>query len=278
MSTTNQLHLWDDRFFYITEAIQSGLTARASATLLASASGRPFVLVALDGTVLRCTAALVAPHVPRQLDADGCGLLSLNVDPASGTFRRLAARLDGRGILPLDAAGFGALREDFEGALHGELDSPALRRLSGGMLDAACGSAVKRPRGADRPCLDPRVERVLQRMRDAGSHGMAVPLCDLAAVACLSPGRLTHLFHEQTGLSIKRYLLWSKIRRTVQMMASGMPLTGIALAGGFTDGAHMSRTFQRCFGLTPSFLADAGRVDVFVDDCAHTAWRGTQGG
>ncbi|MVT38267.1 helix-turn-helix domain-containing protein [Acidovorax citrulli] len=266
MPIHNQLHLWGDRFFYITEAIQSGFTARAAAALLASATGRPFTLVALDGSVLRCTAALVAPQIPRRLDADGCGLLSLNVDPASDTFRRLAARLGGQGILPLDAAAFGAQRDVFEGALHGQLDSASLRRLSSAMLEAAGGRAAPRPRS------DPRVELVLQCVRDAGIHGESVALGELAAVACLSPGRLTHLFHEQTGLSIRRYLLWTKIRRTVQMMASDMPLTDIALAGGFTDGAHMSRTFQRCFGLTPPFLADASRVDVFVDDGAQTAW------
>ncbi|MFD2297225.1 hypothetical protein QRO11_18145 [Paracidovorax citrulli] len=107
MPIHNQLHLWGDRFFYITEAIQSGFTARAAAALLASATGRPFTLVALDGSVLRCTAALVAPQIPRRLDADGCGLLSLNVDPASDTFRRLAARLGGAGH---PAAGCGRFR------------------------------------------------------------------------------------------------------------------------------------------------------------------------
>ena len=36
----NFLHLWDDRFLYITPAIQSGLTARSSATVLASGYAR----------------------------------------------------------------------------------------------------------------------------------------------------------------------------------------------------------------------------------------------
>ena len=121
MATSNHLHLWEDRFFYITPAIQSGLTARSSATLLASVSGRPFTLVTLDGSVLRCTAAIVAPHVPRQLDADGCGLLSLNIDPASAAFRELSATLGNRSILPVNVAIFGRLRDQFEGALHGQM-------------------------------------------------------------------------------------------------------------------------------------------------------------
>lgn len=276
MPATNQLHLWDDRFFYITPTIQSGLTARSSATLLASATGRPFTLVTEDGSVLRCTAALIAPHVPRQLDADGCGLLSLNTDPASDAFRQLATRLDGKGIVPLDSACFGALRDRFEGALHRQLGHAQLRHLSDGMLGALCGASQQRAPPAE-VALDQRVERVLQEVRAASARGV-VPLQELAEVACLSPDRLTHLFREQTGLSIKRYLLWSKIRRAVQMMVSGRPLTEIALAGGFTDSAHMSRTFQRYFGLPPSFLAHAGQVDVVVDLQARAAWASQIGG
>eukprot|EP01032_Pedospumella_encystans_P004150 gene4150-4913_t len=99
----NFLHLWDDRFLYITPAIQSGLTARSSATVLASVSGHPFMLEAADGTRTYCTAAVVAPHVARRLAVEGCGLLSLNIDPASGAYRMLSRQLGGHGIQVFDA-------------------------------------------------------------------------------------------------------------------------------------------------------------------------------
>ena len=267
MPTPNHLHLWEDRFFYITPAIQSGLTARSSATLLASVSGRPFTLVALDGCVLRCTAAIVAPHVPRQLDADGCGLLSLNIDPASATFRDLSTALGNRSILPIHAACFGRLRDQFEGALHGQIGTDQLHELSARMVQSVCGAR------AQRGLLDARVNRVLNRLHLASGQGSTIPLKELAALACLSPDRMTHLFREQTGMSIKRYLLWAQIRRTVQLMATGGSLTQIALSGGFTDASHMSRTFQRYFGLSPSFLANAGSVAVVVDEHALRTWQ-----
>lgn len=174
MPTSNHLHLWEDRFFYITPAIQSGLTARSSATLLASVSGRPFTLVTLDGSVLRCTAAIVAPHVPRQLDADGCGLLSLNIDPASAAFRELSATLGNRSILPVNVAIFGRLRDQFEGALHGQIGTQQLRELSACMLQAVCGAR------AQRGPLDPRVNSVLHRLHVASGQGATIPLKELA--------------------------------------------------------------------------------------------------
>lgn len=257
------LHLWDDRLLYITPAIQSGLTARSLVTLLASATGRPFLLEAPDGTRLQCSAALVAPHVPRRLDADGCGLLSLNLDPTSGACRRLSGVLSDHGIRVIDARCFGRLREHFEAALLGVLDSGQVCELSIRMVDAVTGQPT-----LDAP-LDPRIERVLHQVR---SHVGRLPLRELSAVACLSPDRLTHLFREQVGLSLKSYVLWAKIRRSVEQFASGRRLTDIALDGGFTDAAHMSHTFQRYFGLTPSFLADSARVEVSLGLGAVGAW------
>lgn len=261
MGTHNFLHLWDDRFLYITPAIQSGLTARSSATLLASASGHPFTLEAADGTRVRCTAALVAPHVSRRLDVDGCGLLSLNLDPASCAYRMLARHMGGHGIQPIDARRFGRLRDDFELAQCGLLGDCKLQRLSAKLVEAITES----PELA--ATLDSRVERVLEAIR---AHAGQIPLRDLSAVACLSPDRLTHLFAAQVGVSIKRYALWAKVRRTVQQFTGRRPLTDVALVSGFTDAAHMSRTFQRYFGLTPSFLAN--QVHVTADAQASDAW------
>ncbi len=261
MASQNFLHLWDDRFLYITPAIQSGLTARSSATLLASVSGHPFTLEAVDGTRTRCTAALVAPHVARRLDVDGCGLLSLNLDPASSAYRMLAKRMGGHGILPIDARRFGRLRDDFDPAQCGELCKERLQALSVKLVEAI----TEFPEIG--VTIDRRIDRVLQAIR---AHAGKIQLRELSAVACLSPDRLTHLFAEQVGVSVKRYALWTKVRRTVQQFTAQRPLTDVALVSGFTDAAHMSRTFQRYFGLPPSFLAS--QVRVTADEQASHAW------
>lgn len=257
MGQHNYLHLWDDRFLYLTPEIHSGLTARSSATLLVSPPGRPFRLEALDGTRVRCEAALVAPHVPRRLDVDdGGGLLSLNLDPASAAYRMLARRGSGQGIQVLDGRCFGRkLRESFQPALDGALTARQLRSLSAGLIEAVAGSPEQ-----DGTALDPRVARVLRMIRDSAEPQS---LARLSALACLSPDRLSHLFAQQVGLSIKRYALWTKVRRSIEQFGSGRRLTDAALDSGFADAAHMSRTFQSYFGLPPSFLAS--QVSVLTD-------------
>ncbi|MBS0452271.1 MAG: helix-turn-helix transcriptional regulator [Proteobacteria bacterium] len=258
MGQNNYLHLWDDRFLYLTPEIHSGLTARSSATLLVAPAGRPFRLQALDGTRVRCEAALVAPHVPRRLDVDdGGGLLSLNLDPSSAAYRMLARRGSGQGIQVLDGRCFGPkLRECFQPALDGALSARQLRALSAGLIEAVAGS----PERGDSE-LDPRVARVLGAIRDSAEPQS---LAHLSTLACLSPDRLSHLFTQQVGLSIKRYALWTKVRRSVEQFSGGRRrLTDAALDSGFADAAHMSRTFQSYFGLPPSFLAS--RVSVLTD-------------
>ena len=71
MPAKTHLHLWDDRFLYVTPDIQSGLTARSSATLLVSATAKPFTLVTLDGQQLGAdhSTALVATNAIASLAA-----------------------------------------------------------------------------------------------------------------------------------------------------------------------------------------------------------------
>ncbi|MCR6474676.1 helix-turn-helix domain-containing protein [Variovorax sp. ZS18.2.2] len=261
MTAQNFLHLWDSSFLYVTPAIESDLTARSSVTLLASVSGHPFRLEAADGTRALCTAAVVAAGTQRRLYVDGCGLLSLNLDPGSSAYRTLSQWMNGHGIVPIDAQCFGRLRDSFEAAQCGALAEHHLQSLSTRMVEAV----TERPESEGG--LDPRIDSV---MRVARSHAGPLPLQDLSEVACLSPDRLTHLFREQTGVSIKNYLLWAKVRRSVQQFASGRPLADIALDGGFASAAHMSRTFQCSFGLPPSFLSR--QVRVTADDEAERVW------
>lgn len=79
-------------------------------------------------------------------------------------------------------------------------------------------------------------------------------LADAVPVAGLSSSRLRHLFVEQTGLPFKTYLLWLRLSRALALVAAGSPLTAAAHEAGFSDSAHLSRTFRRMFGVAPTAL------------------------
>lgn len=76
-----------------------------------------------------------------------------------------------------------------------------------------------------------------------------VTLGEAAEAAGLSAGRMRHLFVEQTGLPFRTYLLWLRLTKAVEAYAGGASLTEAAHATGFSDSAHLSRTFRRMFGI-----------------------------
>ena len=62
------------------------------------------------------------------------------------------------------------------------------------------------------------------------------------------------VFVEETGLPFRRWILWRRLMRSVERMATGETLTSAALRAGFSDSAHFSRTFLRMFGVQASAL------------------------
>jgi AraC-like DNA-binding protein len=71
---------------------------------------------------------------------------------------------------------------------------------------------------------------------------------EIAAYVGLSEGRLIHLFKEQVGIPIRRYLIWRRISDAVEMLISGKSPTCAAHEAEFADYAHLSRNFTSMFG------------------------------
>lgn len=121
-----------------------------------------------------------------------------------------------------------------------------------GALDALTAGGSPLPR----PSL--QVRRVLASVE----AGDVADLEAAAALAGLSPTRLTHRFTAEVGLPFRRFVLWSRLKRVVVAVRGGADLTRAAVEAGFSDAAHFSRTFRDTVGLAPSrvlpFLEIAG--------------------
>lgn len=76
----------------------------------------------------------------------------------------------------------------------------------------------------------------------------------LAQQAGLSPGRYAHLFRAHTGMPLRPYLRWLRLQQALAEVAQGANLTDAAYAAGFSDSAHLSRSFRRTFGIAPKVL------------------------
>lgn len=98
-------------------------------------------------------------------------------------------------------------------------------------------------------------QRVAQALAYIEQHPQAEPDgAQLAQLVHLSASRFTHLFRAETGLTLSRYLLWTRLLGAIDAIAAGLNMTQAAHAAGFADSPHMSRSFRQVFGITPSEL------------------------
>jgi AraC-like DNA-binding protein len=76
----------------------------------------------------------------------------------------------------------------------------------------------------------------------------------------ISPNRLIHLFTDQVGIPIRKYILWRKLLIALQEIITTKNITKAALEGGLSDVPHFNRTFKRMFGLNPSTLLKNSQI------------------
>lgn len=94
-----------------------------------------------------------------------------------------------------------------------------------------------------------------RRVRDYvdGDLGGRPSIRGAAEHARLSPGYFSRRFRQSFGLTFSRFVAQRRIERAQTMMTrSSSSLCQIALACGFTDQAHFTRTFGGVTGSTPS--------------------------
>ena len=193
-------------------------------------------LVSAGAPAVRVVAAMVAPDHPHTIASPTSLAAVVLVEPTSARGLRLPV-VNGALLLEADVA-----------ALHAHLARP----LDHGWIDGlfALWSFPPSPAPRRHPGVA-RVERAIdERLLDG-----ALDAASLAAIAGLSEGRLGHAFREHVGLPVRAYVKWKRLERAALHLGRGANVTEAAHAAGFSDAAHLSRTFRALLGLSPTDLA-----------------------
>ncbi|MFZ6681991.1 helix-turn-helix domain-containing protein [Undibacterium sp. Tian12W] len=98
-----------------------------------------------------------------------------------------------------------------------------------------------------KPPLDTRVEHALRQV-DLQLEGK-ISADKIAKSVHISLSQLERLFSAQLGLSVRRLVLWRRLRVALATTLQGWTLTEAAHAAGFADSAHLSRTMRSIFGI-----------------------------
>ncbi len=101
---------------------------------------------------------------------------------------------------------------------------------------------------------DERIQNLLTRLNSCLPDKCLKPAswraAEVAASLRLSESRFLHLFREQMGMTWRQYLLWHRMICAVNAIIKGESATHAAHLAGFSDSAHLSRTFRNNFGMT----------------------------
>jgi AraC family transcriptional regulator len=231
-----------DRLLYRGPPVD-GAAHRHHAIQLAVSLGEPLRLRSASQPELCAEAALIEADTPHQLlgGAPQLALLYLEPESISAAALRTARALAAQPLQVQQPSE--RLREQLLG-FQPEADFPALCASWLGELGLTEAARPTR--------LDARVEQVIAHLRQhlAQRHSAAA----LGRRVALSPHRLMHLFRATTGLPLRRYTLWLRLRAALAAALRGASLTEAAQEAGFSDSAHLSRSFRAHFGLPPRFL------------------------
>lgn len=83
---------------------------------------------------------------------------------------------------------------------------------------------------------------------------------ELAKMVFLSQSRFSHLFKEQTNISLNSFLVIIKIVKAYKYIFEGKSITEASIQAGFSSSSHFATTSKSIFGVNASELKKCARI------------------
>ncbi|MEM8500803.1 MAG: AraC family transcriptional regulator [Pseudomonadota bacterium] len=187
---------------------------------------------------------IIRPDQKHSLDGKGGKQALLLIDPEHTCAEQLTNKWLGEKVVApfpvtLPALLMEKLTKDLSAEFH---ESDPVTTLLDALLPGATGLAP----------MDNRVRSALNYLQSLSNKNISAG--ELSNEVHLSESRLAHLFKQQVGIPVRRYLMWLRLMDAIECAFAGKSLTDAAAHAGFSDSAHFSRTFQAMFGIQPSLV------------------------
>lgn len=253
----NKLCLWRDSVLYLGDSFDPQMHRHHAVQCCIALEGE--LQVSWEGSQgwQPCQAAVIGANVPHRVANPDGPLCLLYLEKASASYRSI---IDYHCVKPncdirrepllLNGAVTPSLRQALRSAMSMELEPTAANDLKQASMAFFHGQL------ADPQPLDSRIGQLLAHIH--GRPGELFTGEVLAGIANLSESRMQHLFKQQIGIPVRRYLLWARLRQVLELALTENSLTDAAHEAGFADSAHFSRTFKGMFGIAPSLLLVPG--------------------
>jgi AraC-like DNA-binding protein len=246
------VHIWHEGIVFVGTGIRNAPHRHFTASLIFGIDG-PFAFRSGRSPWRTSRAIATAPNAVQQMDTRGHRVAVMQVDPETAAYAKLAPHFVEHGAFfepePAVAAVLCATLERV--VAKSQFDAPSFWSFALEGIGGDCRPHVR----------DARVTAVLDMIKREFPDAPSV--ATLARAVRVSPSRLIHLWKDEVGVSLRRYVLWLRLRHVVACVAMGHSLTMAAHEAGFADSAHLSRTFRSMFGLPLSSLFGTSHVELF---------------
>lgn len=243
-STDTKIHIyaWPERFLYLGPSTKTSLHRNHAATWLMAREGKLRVTLG-TGEVLENQMIYLPSEIEYATDLASTGIAALYWEPESTGFQRALEQFENvpRAYACTQTSGDEMVK------LH---DADTTRDEADDFLERIFGLAGRH--GNQTAFVDVRINTALAFLRESPEAYDSIEA--LSARVHLSSSRFAHLFKKVVGVPVRRYVLWLKMRRALDLAIAGDSLTTAALSAGFADSAHLSRSVRAMMGIAPEFL------------------------
>lgn len=192
------------------------------------------------GEKITCSGIIVNKNVRHAFKANGKRHLTIVYEPASEIGKKVSEMLEENAYL-----------------LLGKRDADKLKNaalpMSAGQDKTSYQSFMRSMKECfgikhDKELFDERITKLFTLLEhcDCDEHEIE----HYASEVCLSPSRLSHLFSEQVGISLKSYLTLHQLERAFQDLIAGKKITEAAMNAGFDSPSHFAATVKKWMGLS----------------------------
>lgn len=261
-SWRGKVFLWEEQALFLGGAGKTILHESPAIKILISLDGEFRLRSSEDDSWHEYRSAMVAAGQPHAIDGQGKKLALIILVPEARAAQPLIPIMLRKGITRLPAA----VVQNFMSILQG-FETLNTANVESETLVAELLTKLRNGQELLSASIDERVSQSVELIRADLENIRSIK--EIAANVKLSESRFSHLFSENVRVPVRRYLLWMRLREAIHLLARGGSLTEIAHEAGFSDSAHLTRTFRQMLGITPSSLLKESSLTSFLEDRAE---------
>lgn len=201
-----------------------------------------FLNIDVSKEVLQCRCIVVDKNISHAFSARNKLHFSLLIEPTSVLAEQLSEKINGAGYYIYDKSDIVNLQQQVKCLIENH-SKPRYQNFMKHLL-IFLGIEPKPP------IYDSRITELLALLDDCSCDDHTIT--QFAERVTLSTSRLSHLFKEQTGISLKSYITLHQMKRAFIGLLNGVSVTDTAMNAGFDSPSHFAATTKRLMGIPAS--------------------------